>query len=304
MRREVIILGVIAAVLLALAPLLVLSQRGMSRRVFCERRQTYVFDAMVRHHEVKNHLPGWKQLQAETVDGTVKDTGWVFPLLPYIGYDPEKLEGPPPPPGFPQLGSLEHIHRDYGQEGETRRGEMPHIKIPLLMCPAEDPELTKLGPSFCSFIVNGGMPDVASQSPPDLQANGMIFNRMQPQFTAGFQPELDYVAAADGASTTLLISENVDAGFWPVGEEALNCFVFSPTGKPPVLHINEQTGQAGDEADYQFARPSSFHVGGVNAVFCAGNTKFVSAQIAPCVYWQLISPDDLKAATPGGEAAF
>jgi len=305
-RREVVILLALGLILAVLAPILLLSQRSKSRRVFCEQRQTYLVKALQRYHAGHNQLPGWKQMQAETTSGHATSTGWIFPLLPYIGYDPEQHEGPPPPPGFPQLGSLEHLQKTYGPSGaDSTRGKPPQVLLPVLLCPAGAPADAAEAGSVCSFVINGGMPDSATAAPPDVQANGMAFNRQEPRFTAGFKPELVYVEAADGASMTLLVAENVDAGLWTASDEALNTFLWSPDAKPEILSINQQTGsRKADATDVRFARPSSYHGGGVNAVFCAGNTQFISQNIAPQVYWRLLAADDTKAATPGGKPAF
>jgi prepilin-type processing-associated H-X9-DG protein len=43
---------------------------------------------------------------------------------------------------------------------------------------------------------------------------------------------------------------------------------------------------------YQYARPSSLHGGGVNAVFCDGHVQFIKQIISPQVYFQLMTPDE------------
>ena len=47
--------------------------------------------------------------------------------------------------------------------------------------------------------------------------------------------------------------------------------------------------------DYRFARPSSFHSGGVNVVFADGHGAFLREDIPYWVYVQLMTPNGQKA---------
>lgn len=146
----------------------------------------------------------------------------------------------------------------------------------------------------------------------------------------------------DGSATTLLMSENVDSGLWTDYAEWDVGFVWEPAhnsdipsqpfinyGNTATVYetdrygtfvrwINQETGQsvlteAGTEDSgetqngnpYRFARPSSYHPGGVNAVFADGHTYFLSETIDPVVYGQLMSPQGKTARWPtsSGSAA-
>ncbi len=132
--------------------------------------------------------------------------------------------------------------------------------------------------------------------------------------------------SGDGSSTTLLLSENVDGGLWTDFAEWDVCFIWEPKtdsggnpSKPFIDHAttnlvsitqygsnvrwinqdtnfriiadtgSEQAGEAQAGNPYRFARPSSFHPGGVNVVFAGGNTYFLAETIDPVVYAQLMS---------------
>ena len=50
--------------------------------------------------------------------------------------------------------------------------------------------------------------------------------------------------------------------------------------------------------DIRYARPSSYHPGGVIAAFCDGHTQFISDEIDYIVYQHLMTPDDKGAELP------
>lgn len=134
---------------------------------------------------------------------------------------------------------------------------------------------------------------------------------------------------SDGTATTLLISENVDSGNWTNFWESRVGFVWqagvsggvaapvpstvnsentdnlpttisTPVGFEGLLTINEKFGEydtapAGGQS--LFARPSSYHPGGVNATFCEGHTQFLADTIDYIVYCQLMTPRGKASAT-------
>ncbi len=139
--------------------------------------------------------------------------------------------------------------------------------------------------------------------------------------------------SGDGSSTTLMMSENVDGGLWTDFAEWDVGFVWEPdidgSGNPispfldygnlstnklsqygsEVRSINqdigfsvfaelgeEQTGESAQPSNpYRFARPSSYHPGGVNVVFADGHTGFLAENIDAVVYAQLMSPQGKSA---------
>ncbi len=137
----------------------------------------------------------------------------------------------------------------------------------------------------------------------------------------------------DGTATTLLISENCDSGNWTNCWESRVGFVWqagldangvpapmpsnvsgsstdnlptnisTPVGYEGLLTINEKFGefdnapQSPGDGRLMFARPSSFHPGGVNATFCEGHVQFLADTIEYLVYCQLMTPRGRAAAT-------
>jgi prepilin-type processing-associated H-X9-DG protein len=123
-----------------------------------------------------------------------------------------------------------------------------------------------------------------------------------------------YIVQGDGLSTTLLLAENVDAGRWAGGPNAdlsedlpLERWVgftwHEGDGKPgdaaaqvPTqslginVHVGESHNTTPQSAALGFARPSSYHAGGVNVAFCDGRVRFISQDISYGVYQALMTP--------------
>ena len=131
----------------------------------------------------------------------------------------------------------------------------------------------------------------------------------------------------DGGASTLMLSENVDGGRWTDYVEYEVGFIWEPCTIGPndapsrpftdhasagtirhytryesqVRWINQDTGlrrtaemgEAPSETQpgnrYRFARPSSYHPGGVNTVFADGHAYFLQETIDAVVYAQLMS---------------
>jgi len=138
------------------------------------------------------------------------------------------------------------------------------------------------------------------------------------------------IANGDGLTNTLLMSENVDAGNWTDTTEAKIGMVWNGTGTvnmntdPPSLtppddnmRINRGIGMSeledgavrpaanqdnhanSNSQSTTFARPSSYHPGGVNVAYCDGHVEFLHEQIDYYVYCLLMSTNGQRVRTPG-----
>ena len=136
-----------------------------------------------------------------------------------------------------------------------------------------------------------------------------------------FYSSLDYAATGDGLSTTLMLTENIQAGPWyetdtakigfglPINdsngqvlfgagtffesiEQPLNTQFFGETltsSTPQDWRINSGLkAKTGTQP-----RPSSHHQGGVYAMFCDGSLRFLSEKIDPHVYVKLLTPNGM-----------
>jgi prepilin-type processing-associated H-X9-DG protein len=132
----------------------------------------------------------------------------------------------------------------------------------------------------------------------------------------------DYVAANDGTSLTLMLSENNNVPMFapalvaPSGlsggpaswgnptsaayEKQCN-FVWWPDKSPdPAVRINAPDAHSSAQVYYYyFLHPASMHPGGVNASFCDGHVRFLSQDIEYFVFCLLMSPEGKQCNTAG-----
>jgi prepilin-type processing-associated H-X9-DG protein len=137
-------------------------------------------------------------------------------------------------------------------------------------------------------------------------------------------------AIKDGASTTLMLAENVHKSYLP---NPANPPVFSwlgvPLGNLPseqqlgmVWVVNDApapasnaitdqeriNGNAASEVNFtpnapRFARPAGNHGGGVNVAYCDGHGGFLAENIEYLVYQQLLTPNGRKCVDPANASA-
>ena len=189
----------------------------------------------------------------------------------------------------------------------------PDWCIDLLVCPENRPADGTNSP--LSYIVNGGY---AGDKPPACEdeacanleagtgenvANGVFFDQYGPGKRGSFNPHyarsvsMEYLAQHDGASRTLMLSENVQlvtTWYTTAEDRAPLAMVWyqdalDTNGSGLETHrINHgKTLDAAGRLD--FARPSSNHFHGVNVTFCDGHGKFISDSIDYRVYKQTMT---------------
>lgn len=161
---------------------------------------------------------------------------------------------------------------------------------------------------------NGSATDTGPGSSPPLDQGDLAVAVATGVFwrpaTGGFQPSLDYISTGDGATTTLMIAENLNAGKWyssTVGEIGFGIEV--QTGKAVGAPTSGQfaattnnlaaTGLASQSPDYwainrakttaSAPRPSSAHIGGVNVIMCDGSGRFISENVDKNVFIKLVT---------------
>lgn len=293
-RRDILVALVVIGLLLVLAAPFLLQMRGTSRRLMCEMRMIAWGEAVREHAAERHHFPGYRNLQAVSPSGERRAAGWVFPTFPFYG---DRTEGPSP---------FQEIYDRYGPEGPvSTRGESPEIWIDDLLCPDGLPIKGNTRAPWLSYVANCGMPDVPAPGPlpPDWPANGVFMNLYLEPLPAPYPVTMQFVQEHDGAESTVLLSENLDARYWTDVSEALTGFVWidslvTDSPKRP-LRINEFRGKG--DGTIRFARPSSGHVGGVNATFCSGATRYLSDQIDYLVFTRMMAPANNQAKLPGTE---
>jgi len=127
--------------------------------------------------------------------------------------------------------------------------------------------------------------------------------------SGGFQPSLDYISTGDGATTTLMLAENLNAGTWnsaTVGQVGFGIEVKTGTATGPATAGQfaatgslAASGLATQTPDYwavnrakttaSAPRPSSQHIGGVNVIMCDGSGRFISENVDKNIYIKLVT---------------
>jgi len=284
MRREpsrgftlvefVVCLFVLVLIVGLMLPALGTGARRSSRRTTCINNMRNVGLALIQFESAKGRFPGWKNSQNPDADGYGGTaTGWVFPLLPYLDRN--------------------DLYATYGPAGD-RPNAVPTEHLKVMVCP-DDAAAIRNGTN-ASYVVNSGRYGTPGTNDDEERrpAIGVFFDNYP--YPPDQQPDPEYVRmtmryinGGDGAATTLLISENVDAGRWTDADERCVGFTWTENvAQPGNYRMNAATET--DECQADRARPSSFHGGGVVATFCDGHTQFLSEDMDYEVFTLLMTP--------------
>ena len=317
-RAEVFVTVVVVVVLSGILLPYILKQRTMSRRLMCDYRLTQLGYAVQLAETASQQLPtyrtAWPELHASPTPKITSDriVGWQFSLLPYLRLTPDAVTAEDPD-ASPRNGPLHHHFSDYvGDSSAEAQQRLHKLYLNDFVCPANNPpEIGKgiLPGGWNSYVANGGLPDAVGSDAiytVDFIANGLFvddpaLSQHGPRDLVGFQ----YVADGDGIDNTLMLSENIDSGNWTDTSQAALLFHWQIDAPFPegvntarVLGINIQRGQA-ISGDIRFARISSNHPGGANAIFVSGRTQFISENIDPRVLRYMMTSRDAECMWPG-----
>ena len=309
------VISVISLGILLLFPHL-FNSRVRARRRLCEYRQMSLGRALLRYETHFGEFPGYR----DTLNPLAEDSpaiGWSYAILPYIGvaYDSDKADYSAKEDI--RLGPWAKIHEQYGPAAEIKE-QLPvsAIYIPHLVCPDDLPpglDRNKQTVAWCSYVVNGGLPDakradVADSFPVDWPANGMFLDGLNRRHPALGKVTLESIQQADGAAGTLMLSENLDSGLWTDALEFQTTFLWVANSREgnadpgnQLLRLNQRGGEGQGSGKLLFARPSSRHRGGVNVVYADGHTEFLSDQIDYAVYAYKMAADNQKLRRPGSD---
>jgi prepilin-type processing-associated H-X9-DG protein len=174
---------------------------------------------------------------------------------------------------------------------EWLSGNRPTPYMAVLVCPGDPPPNTTS--DYLCYVANGGTADVVGVADAEIQASGICFDRTG-MFHKPIQLDMTYLNQHDGASDTLLLTENLDADHWGIDGVAKakrwNSFVWHPDPIPPKAAFNHRaTSTSRTDPSIALARPSSNHLNGVNVVFCDGHHQFLQNSIDYKVWRQMMT---------------
>jgi prepilin-type processing-associated H-X9-DG protein len=174
------------------------------------------------------------------------------------------------------------------------------------------------------------LPTPAVPNQGDTTDNGIFQNVAAYERLNQKAPQMRISKIRDGASTTIMLSENDDKNYEPIGSNAADPFftwlggqpldnfgteqqlgfVWVVNVSPQPLPANSVTSQERINRDSRqdtdpppanetlFARPASNHSGGVNVVFADGHTQFLREDIDYLVYQRLLTSNGKKCVDP------
>jgi prepilin-type N-terminal cleavage/methylation domain-containing protein/prepilin-type processing-associated H-X9-DG protein len=260
---ELLVVISIIGILMGLVLPAVQSVRDTARRMECVNREKQFGLATINFDAMKHRYPGFVNKIGN------KRATWVIALTPYMERNDlwSAWSDPTVMPG-------------------------PTVHWSEVICGADDDGLGDV----LSYVVNCGRPDVNFTDKP---ANGVFLNLYDNNITC----DSGYVSRNDGASNTLLLSENIQADRWTVmtSEEAerLDGMVWHDTANAARRINGGRKSNFNAAPNMDYARPSSNHRGGVvNATFCDGHVVPLSDTIDYQVYQQLMTPDSKRSDLP------
>lgn len=259
---------VVIAIIAMLASMLlpaVQGARAAARKTQCINNLHNLAIAAIRFEGEKNRYPGYCNNQNASTDASGNyqpgtQTGWVFPMLPYL--------------------DRSDLFNYYGTNGSSP-GQPPVEHLKILVCP-DDAESINNGVNFSYVCNSGNLADDGN----NLEASAGIFTRQFKGSVNAIVKINNSGSVSDGLATTLCLGENIDATNWNSPVEGCVGFTWQ-TGTSSTQRINQA---AGTVTDCSLPRPSSYHAGGVIFAFCDGHVQFVSEDIAYTTYQQICTP--------------
>ena len=273
---------VVIAIITMLAGMLlpaVQQAREAGRRASCTNNQRQVGIAFQNFDGAKGYIPGsyhYQSLKPNVTNQIQRNSSFVFGLLPYLDRN--------------------DIFSEYSTGGASYTAA-PSFHLKVMVCPNDSTALNN-GVQI-SYVVNAGRQDYVMSGHTSAGrthkagaanvANGAVIRHTYPWSA---KTSLSYISGGDGTSTTVLISENVDAADWHNGDELVTAITWDlpsyQAGAPTTTGyaINSRVGERGSE---YFPRPSSYHGGGVLMTFCDSHVQWVDESISYLTYCQLLT---------------
>lgn len=295
---EVLVVIVIISMLVALLLPAIAGARARARRASCLNNQSQVAKAILQHESAKGHFPGYVNqlgkaittklgLKAGDSLASQGNLSWVTMILEPLG------------------------HADLWKEWRVRpatpaAADARIVALSEVVCPSD---LLKVGqPGKLSFVVNCGISDFGddvAKYPTDLNiydpAWGLFFNHNgAPKSTIGAD------GIADGASQTLMLSENLNATNWATGvaqSDVGMLWWFTASTYPwssrlEAASVNSPLDPAVVTQNPRlYARPSSNHPGGANAIYADGHGEFLSERMDYGVFCDMMISNQSRAKT-------
>lgn len=302
---ELLVVISIIGMLMALLLPAVQAAREAARRNTCANNLSQLSFAAINFEGARRYFPGYLNKIADgTIAANIRTVGYVVPLLPFM----ERSD----------------LYRNWSDNARTLSdlartppgNYYSSVHLELLVCPSDPPASPTS--TAMAYVANAGGIAANGTLPTQKPDDGVFHDQAAPVPT---KLNMDFLNSNDGSTYTLMFSENIQAFSWTLmdtpntsappsviatyppgtgaGQEVQSAiwdqtFVWhAPPGAtpPPNAGINDNITAAPERGGaLAYARPSSRHPGGVNAVFCDRHYRFIADDINYTVYQQLMTP--------------
>jgi prepilin-type N-terminal cleavage/methylation domain-containing protein/prepilin-type processing-associated H-X9-DG protein len=319
---ELLVVIAIIGVLVALLVPAVNAARELARKGQCANNLRNLGQASIAHESDRGYYPGRINfvLSNPTQQFPVPQqipVSWMAKLLPHMEQNnvwDMILNDPVPMTNWNQV--MDSLVNPSLNPPDTRWFT---TTLEVASCPSDPP--TSQIPARLSYVINAGIWDQSLGNDMsqwnDLRANGVA--HIIPYNGATGRVDMGFISKNDGTTSTLLLAENVNAISWVMLEEGATTMVWTtqeewlPEGQNPVQgrqyainkaherFLDDQLLELARSSSNQLesiARPSAFHSGGVNVVFCDGHLEFLTNEIHPWVYARRLSTSSSQARHP------
>jgi len=311
---ELLVVIVIIGMLVALLLPAIGAAREAARRSTCMNNQRNLGNALTQYVTNKDKFPGYSNAVLRQGGGpaTALNASWSAVILPQLS----------------RQDLFDSLFKSQRTNFEVS-ALLNNSYVEVFTCPSDPP--TNFDKGWTSFVANTGRLDKRPGTikpdtlPFDWVENGIFHDhfimasaapadqsnmtRLRNQTTV----RLSDLARWDGAATTMLLSENIQAGLWSGLEPTINVnpqvpnplmesrigMVWHPTLTPnDAQKINGRKDDSTEATNFDYIRPSSNHSGGVNATMADGSNKFLSDEMDYLVYILIMTPNGKNAADP------
>ena len=193
---ELLVVITIIGTLMALLLPAVQSAREAARRTQCANNLRQLGIATVTLENTRRKFPGYLNSIGSNADtnSPPKAASWVVPTLAYL--------------------ERQDIYNAWNGSvfGDTNKNNFIAVYLNFLVCPSDPPDNTNGAP--LGYVANCGVEDLPAGAniARDIAANGVFHNNAKPYQETNVT--MNYLGSNDGASNTLLITENLQAGEW------------------------------------------------------------------------------------------
>lgn len=337
---ELLVVIAIIGTLVALLIPAVQAARATARQAQCMNNLKQLGLALISYESSKQRLPGYAQLVKR--DNTNWVTGRVDPegrivvdntQTPFSGGNPAwNISWATMI--LPNMERQDIWDRLVDVSSTPGVGELEIAPIESFVCPTDSDATSNVELPALTYSANTGAwdRDATGSSanfllPPDkgdTTDNGIFLNLAEYDWARAKAPQMRISKIRDGASTTIMLSENVSKDYEPtaanqpfftwLGGDGIGFGTEQQLGFVWVVRENPQPGTAIDSQERinhdgtsppdwnpngpNFARPASGHSGGVNIVFADGHTQFLREDIDYTVYQRLLTPNGKKCVDP------